>query len=1205
MRNRPLHTIIKAILTVVLLVGTALSAKPYAVEVDGIYYNCISHNTLSVTYKDEGYNSYSGDIVIPGNLIVRGRNYIVTVIDSCAFKGCTGLTSIQLPIALQAINYEAFAGCTSLRELTLPNEVTTIGANAFEGCTSLADVYLPESLTTIGVHAFSRCSSLTSVEVPDNVTLLGAYAFSECSSLASVKLSKRLNAVNDHTFYNCRRLTGIVIPDQVSNIGFGAFLACSGMKSVVLGNGVVTIEDKAFRGCNALQDITSYRESPPKWNGSYCFTDANFTQATLHVRLIRINLYKEATGWKNFQHINEIPYEREDDGVYYIKLNLSGWTQYGVSFKDYGYNSYKGDVNIPATLGGESPRPTVVKILHDAFRDCDSLTSVSMSSNIHTIEKRAFMNSTALKELTISNSVTAIPDSAFMGCSSLSSLTLPNGLKSIGACALSGCNSLETLNIGVNVSNLTLDARAMEDYNALKAINCYAMMPPVVTGDCFSAEQLANVVLYVQPSSLMDYKLDPFWGRFAHIEAWTYDFCAAGIYYIITSPTECAVSNHAPMGGSYTASSITIPEKATYAGDDYKVTAIGKGAFMNCSKVKSVTMPRGVTVIGEQAFKNSGLTGITFPNQVTTIDRQAFMGCTGLTSLTIPNHIFAIEDSAFYGCLGLKSLDLGQSVTFISNYAFAGCCNLPKIFIPRSVEALCGGAFQDCTNLKEVTIDMEHKGFSVDGDVFSDCYALEKITCLALTPPELDNQHGGLSEKILEDVSLMVPRSAVDAYRQAEVWRDFAHIKSLTYDFIDNSIYYRIDGDDNVSVVNNGYTNGYSGEVVIPSVVYLNDNSLNVTAIADSAFMLCQGLRKVTVPNTVQEIGSYAFTSSGLQQVTLSKNITEIKEYTFANSDLRSITIPGKVTKIGAVAFFGCPDLHDVVLPEGLQSIGEGAFMSAGFFPGYLNINLPSTLTKLGNGAFMGTEIHSVTIPNSLDTIPMQAFAMCMKLQHVTIPNTVKSIGGLAFYANNSLKSITIPNSVSHIGYGAFMWCDVLDTVAIGDGIKHIGEWAFGKLDASFYEDLITTIEQAMDSVDNADIDELIEYWREYISEIIGDIHPISSVTCAAATPPVLESSAFAASYNWAKLIVPQGSLNQYKDATEWKKFLFINEDNPNDVNGDGEVNIADVNCIIDAICGSEYSSPRLDANHDGEVNIADINAIIDQILGGNTNSHQ
>lgn len=1198
MRNRLLHPLSRAILTAVLLVGTALSAMPYAVEVDGIYYNCIAPNTLSVTYKDKSYNSYSGDIVIPGSLNINGHYYKVTVIDSCAFKRCTGLTSVQLPNSLTAINYEAFSGCTSLDEIDIPYDVTTIGQHAFEGCTKLTGVYFPEGLTTIGIYAFSKCSSLTCIDIPDNVTMLGGYAFSECSSLTTVKLSKRLNAINDHTFYICRKLTSIVIPNQVSSIGYGAFQSCSSMTSVVLGSGVTTLEDKAFRGCYALQDITCYRDGPPTWNGYDCFADVNYTDATLHVRLVRIDLYREATGWKKFQRINEIPYEHVDKGVYFIQTKLTGWTEYSVSFKDYNYNSYKGEVNIPEVTGNSSPAPQVVMILHDAFRDCDSLTSVSMGRYIHTIKERAFLNCPMLKEVNLSNQITTINDSAFAGCSALTSFRLPNSIKTIGHDVFSGCTAVETLIIPETVSSLTVDNLVMAGMTSLQAINCYSMMPPLVTGECFTPEQMSKVTLYVRPSSLLDFKLDPYWGRFAHIETWTFDFQANGIYYIITSPTECAVSNHAPIGGSYTSSSITIPEKATYAGDDYKVTAIGKGAFLNCPKVKTVTIPQSVTAIEEQAFKNSGLTSIVFPSKVTTIDKQAFMGCTGLTSLTIPNHIYAIEDSAFCGCYGLTSLDLGKSVTFVSNYAFAGCYNLSKIFIPRSVEALCVGAFQDCTNLKDVTIDMDHQGFSVDSDVFRDCYSLEKITCLAMTPPELDNQRGGLSENILKSVSLMVPHSTVDAYREAEVWREFAHIKPLTYDFIADNIYYLLTGDNSVSVVNNGYTNGYSGEVVIPSEVYLNDNRMKVTTIADSAFMYCGGLKRVTVPNSVHEIGTYAFAASALYQITLSNNITEIKDYTFANCDeLRSITIPDNVTRIGHLSFYDCVELHDVVLPEGLKTIGDGAFMSAGFFPGYLNINLPNTLTELGNAAFMATWIHSITIPTSLDTIPLQAFAMCMKLQHVTIPNTVKCIDGLAFYANNSLKSINIPNSVKHIGYGAFMWCDVLDEVTIGNGIEHIEEWAFGKLSESYYEDLIATIEGAMDTVDIDDIDELIEGWKEYIAEIIGDIHLISSVTCLAKTPPILESSAFAASYNWAKLTVPQGSLDLYKNANEWKKFTFVNVENQNDVNGDGEVNIADVNCVINAICEEGTESPRFDSNHDGEINIADINAILDQIL--------
>ncbi len=1206
MKNRLLHTLNRAMLTTVLLVGTALSAMPYNVEVDGIYYNCIAPNTLSVTYKDTGYNSYSGDIVIPGNLIINGHNYIVTVIDSCAFKNCTGLTSVMFPNALTTISDEAFAGCTSLSMVDIPYYVTTIGAHAFEGCTSLTDALLPESLTTIGIHAFSRCSALTWIDIPDNVTILGGYAFSECSSLTTVKLSKRLNAINDHTFYICRKLTSIVIPDQVSSIGYAAFQSCSSMTSVVLGNGVTRLEDKAFRGCYALQDITCYRDSPPTWNGFDCFAEVNYTDATLHVRLLRINLYSEATGWKKFKHINEIPYEHEDKGVYFNKTKLTGWTEYGVSFKDYNYNSYKGEVNIPEVTGNSSPAPHVVMILHDAFRDCDSLTSVSMGRYVHTIKERAFLNCPMLRELNLSNQITAINDSAFAGCSALTSFTLPNSIKTIGHDVFTGCTAVETLIIPESVSSFAVDSMVMAGMTSLQYINCYSMMPPLVTGECFTPEQMSKVTLYVRPSSLLDFRLDPYWGRFAHIETWTFDFQANGIYYLITSPTECAVSNHAPSGCSYTASAITIPENATYAGDDYKVTAIGKGAFMNCPNVKTVTIPQSVTVIGEQAFKNSGLTSIVFPRQVTTIDKQAFMGCTGLTNLTIPDHIFAIEDSAFYDCHGLTSLDLGKSVTFVSNYAFASCYNLSNIFIPRSVEALCAGAFQDCTNLKNVTIDMDHEGFSVDGDVFRDCYALERITCLALTPPELDNQHGGLDCATFAHVTLQVPHSRVDTYRNADVWGQFSNIMPLPFDINEQGIYYLIRGDSTVSISSNGY-NSYSGTIVIPNSIDIEGEERNVTAIEPYAFANCTELRKVSMPNSVTEIGEYAFAGSNVYQINLSKNITEIKNYTFMGSGLGSITIPNKVTKIGDCAFWACSYLHDAVLPEGLESIGQAAFMSAGFDPGYFNINFPSSLRKIGDSAFMGSNIHNLTFPSSLDSIPPGTFSMCMKLQNVTIPNSVKHIGYQAFYSNNSLRSITIPNSVKSIDFSAFMWCHSLDTVIIGSGIERIENLAFCKFNEEYIDAIIAELEEAFESVVVPfDISGFLATWKALITSF-GEMmnQPISTIFCMATTPPQLVSDGFVGNYNNSRLIVPQGCVTKYKNAEGWKNFVYINAVTNNDVNDDGEVNIADVNCVINAICDEENASPRLDANSDGEINIADINAIIDQILRGSTQSLQ
>ena len=85
-------------------------------------------------------------------------------------------------------------------------------------------------------------------------------------------------------------------------------------------------------------------------------------------------------------------------------------------------------------------------------------------------------------------------------------------------------------------------------------------------------------------------------------------------------------------------------------------------------------------------------------------------------------------------------------------------------------------------------------------------------------------------------------------------------------------------------------------------------------------------------------------------------------------------------------------------------------------------------------------------------------------------------------------------------------------------------------------------------------------------------------------------------------VIVPYGSENAYKTASIWKRFLIVGADLDifirGDVNGDREVNVADINKMIDTIMMASVTEPSLDVNGDGEIKIADINAIIDLFLG-------
>ncbi len=100
------------------------------------------------------------------------------VIGFCAFKGCSGLTSLTLPAGITKIGSETFEGCSGLTSLTLPAGITKIGSETFEGCSGLTSLTLPAGITWIGERAFYGCSGLTSIYVyAEKVPEIGSNAF--------------------------------------------------------------------------------------------------------------------------------------------------------------------------------------------------------------------------------------------------------------------------------------------------------------------------------------------------------------------------------------------------------------------------------------------------------------------------------------------------------------------------------------------------------------------------------------------------------------------------------------------------------------------------------------------------------------------------------------------------------------------------------------------------------------------------------------------------------------------------------------------------------------------------------------------------------------------------------------------------------------------------------------------------------------------
>ena len=99
-------------------------------------------------------------------------------------------------------------------------------------------------------------------------------------------------------------------------------------------------------------------------------------------------------------------------------------------------------------------------------------------------------------------------------------------------------------------------------------------------------------------------------------------------------------------------------------------------------------------------------------------------------------------------------------------------------------------------------------------------------------------------------------------------------------------------------------------------------------AVGNSAFAVCEGLKSITVPNSVTSIGNSAFREcSSLTGITIPNSVTSIEDSTFFKcTGLISIEIPEGVTSIGIYAFKDCSNLASIEIPEGVTSIGNFAF---------------------------------------------------------------------------------------------------------------------------------------------------------------------------------------------------------------------------------------------------------------------------------------
>ncbi|MBR5208394.1 MAG: leucine-rich repeat domain-containing protein, partial [Paludibacteraceae bacterium] len=224
-----------------------------------------SDSTVEVM-EDYSYRDLDS-ISIPAKVRIDGKIYDVTSIEEYAFVFYSNLTSIN--VSSNNSNYSSIDGVLFNKNKTeivyvprgrkgtfsIPSSVTSINSWAFYGCNGLTSINIPNSIKSIADSTFAHCYSLTSINIPNSVTSIGASAFRGCYGLTSINIPEGVTSIGYYTFYNCHGLTSIKIPNSVTSIGDGAFRYCSGLTSIDIPNSVTSIGYLAFSECTNL-DVT-------------------------------------------------------------------------------------------------------------------------------------------------------------------------------------------------------------------------------------------------------------------------------------------------------------------------------------------------------------------------------------------------------------------------------------------------------------------------------------------------------------------------------------------------------------------------------------------------------------------------------------------------------------------------------------------------------------------------------------------------------------------------------------------------------------------------------------------------------------------------------------------------------------------------------------------------------------------------------------
>lgn len=559
----------------------------------------------------------------------------------------------------------------------------------------------------------------------------------------------------------------------------------------------------------------------------------------------------------------------------------------------------------------------------------------------------------------------------------------------------------------------------IEDTNFVASIRKYKVVTFTVDDSVISTQNILNNNELEIPSPTKEHYTFLGWSLDGEsiIDLSSYTITADTNFiavFEITGVLPYTFSGNTLTGYTGTDTDITLPTSYSIVdgyfveGSDYSVTEIGSSAFKGNTIVLSISIPNTYTIINSSAFLNcSNLVTIDL-NNINEIGDSAFRGCASLNGINIPDGVLIIQESTFYGCTLLKTVTIPESVSTIEEYAFYNCLNLTELnYNAVSVDKL------KSNNYVFYNAGINNIGITVN---FGD--SVISIPDYLFYPNKSD-----FSPKIVN-----VNLSSVTSLGQYS----FAYCKEIENIVLPSSVetigdyaFYYCTGLQNVDL----------------------DDCVNLYELSLSTFNHCTSLTNIILPSNLLTISERCFEScSSLSSISLPNTLKELGDYAFSSSGIIELVIPGNVETLGTL--YNCKNLVSISFEDNdaLLSLKDS------IFSGCSNLQVVAfgnvCISSIGDYAFRGcSSLVNFIIPNTVSTLGDRVFESCTKLETVTIGEGVKTAGERLFYGCTSFttlyfNAITM-NDKNNSNSTSFLFTSSSPTVVIGKQVKRIPSLAF------------------------------------------------------------------------------------------------------------------------------------------------------------------